>query len=112
IRTKSIPDGGFFEASIGGGINTSGSLEPGLLYDGADSDIFGYDDGTRDIPSLENGLTADFGRELVDNSSLLIVERGDTPANFSLGVTGGNIYDLSENIPSALLRPAVTAMSG
>jgi len=98
IRTKSIPDGGFFEASIGGGINTSGSLEPGLLYDGADSDIFGYDDGTRDIPSLENGLTADFGRELVDNSSLLIVQRGDTPANFSLGVTGGNIYDLSENI--------------
>ena len=106
IRTKSIPDGGFFEASIGGGINTSGSLEPGLLYDGADSDIFGYDDGARDIPSLENGLTADFGRELIDNSSLLVVQRGDTPANFSFGATGGNIYDISDNIAVGFIASA------
>ena len=98
IRTKAIPDSRFLEVSIGGSINTEGSLEPGLLYDGADSDIFGYDDGTRDLPSLADGLTADFGRELTDNSSLLVLQEGDIPANFSFGLTGGDIFDLSENI--------------
>ena len=98
IRTKSIPDSGFFEVSVGGGLNTEGSFEPGLLYDGADSDIFGYDDGTRDIPSLADGLTSDFGRNLTDNSSLLVIQRGDIPGNFSFGATGGDIYDVSENV--------------
>ncbi|MHA7900611.1 MAG: TonB-dependent receptor domain-containing protein [Henriciella sp.] len=98
IRTKSIPDSGFFEVSIGGAINTAGTFETGLLYDGSDTDIFGFDDGARDIPSLANGLSADFGRELSDNSSLLVLQSGDVPGDFSFGATGGNIYDLNENI--------------
>lgn len=98
IRTKSIPDSGFFEVSVGGALNTSGSFEPGLLYDGSDTDIYGFDDGTRDIPSFADGLNADFGRELSNNSSLLVLQEGDIPGNFSFGATGGDIYDLSENI--------------
>ena len=103
VRTKSIPDSRFFEVSIGGGINTEGSLEPGLLYDGSDSDIFGFDDGLRDLPSLADGLTPEFGRELTDNSSLLVIQRGDVPANFSFGATGGDVFDLSENVAMGLI---------
>lgn len=106
IRTKTIPDSRYLEVSLGGGINTAGSLEPGLLYDGADSDIFGYDDGLRDIPSLADGLTGDFGRELTDNSSLLVMQRGEVPANFNFGVSGGDIYDLNENISMGIIASA------
>lgn len=98
IRTKSIPDSRFFEVSIGGGLNTQSSLQSGLLYDGSDSDIFGFDDGIRDIPSLANGLTPEFGRELSNNSSLLVVQEGDVPGNFSFGATGGDIFDLNEDV--------------
>ncbi|MEM9375489.1 MAG: TonB-dependent receptor [Pseudomonadota bacterium] len=107
IRTKSIPSSRFFEASISGSVDTRTTLAPGLLYDGANSDAFGYDDGTRNVPSTADGLTAAFGRELTANSSLLVLqETEDVPGNFGFGLTGGDIFDLSDNISMGFIASA------
>ncbi|MEM9842566.1 MAG: TonB-dependent receptor plug domain-containing protein, partial [Pseudomonadota bacterium] len=107
IRTKSIPSSRFFEASISGSVDTRTTLAPGLLYDGANSDAFGYDDGTRNVPSTADGLTAAFGRELTANSSLLVLqETEDVPGNIGFGLTGGDIFDLSDNISMGFIASA------
>jgi len=98
IRTKSVPDSRFLEFSIGGGLNSVTSLQDGLLYDGSDTDYFGYDDGARDLPDLSNGLTADFGRALTDNSSLLVVQEGRVSPDFDFGLTGGERFDVNDDL--------------
>ena len=103
IRTKSVPDSRFFEVSIGGGLTSGTSLQNGLLYDGSDTDYLGLDDGARDLPSLENGLTADFGRALTDNSSLLVLQSGEIGPNFDFGLTGGDRFDVNNDISVGLI---------
>jgi outer membrane receptor protein involved in Fe transport len=106
IRTKSIPDDKFLEVSLGGSLNTITSLQDGLLYDGSDTDILGYDDGARDLPDLSNGLTADFGRALTDNSSLLVMQEGEVGPNFNFGITGGDRFDISQDISMGIIASA------
>jgi outer membrane receptor protein involved in Fe transport len=103
IRTKSIPSERFFEASIGGGLNTVTSLQEGLLYDGSDTDVLGYDDGTRDLPDLSNGLTPEFGRELTNNSSLLIMQEGEVNPNFDFGLTAGERFDINDDLSIGII---------
>ncbi|MDT8364482.1 MAG: carboxypeptidase regulatory-like domain-containing protein, partial [Nitrosomonas sp.] len=50
IRTKTIPDGFFFQLSTQMGINQGETFTKGLRYKGGDTDIFGVDDGTRKMP--------------------------------------------------------------
>ena len=103
LRTKTIPDERFLTISVGAGLDSITSLQPGLLYDGGDTDFLGFDDGTRDTPSLANGLTPEFGRDLTDNSSLLVMQEGDIAPNGSFGLTAGDRFDLSDTISMGLL---------
>ncbi|MDJ0920797.1 MAG: TonB-dependent receptor [Henriciella sp.] len=103
IRTKAIPDSRFLEVSIGGGINTVTSFQDGLLYDGGDTDFLGFDDGTRDRPSLAEGLTPTFGQELTDDSSLLVMQEGEVGPNFDFGITGGERFDVNADLSVGMI---------
>jgi outer membrane receptor protein involved in Fe transport len=104
IRTKAIPDERFLEVSIGTGGNTETSFQDGLLYDGGDRDWLGFDDGVRDLPPIpDSGVDSEFGRQLTDNSSLLIIQEGMVGPDFDAGITGGDRYDLSADVTMGLL---------
>ncbi|MEL7231335.1 MAG: TonB-dependent receptor [Pseudomonadota bacterium] len=103
LRTKAIPDERFLTLSVGTGYNTESSLQDGLLYDGSDTDWLGFDDGTRDRPSLANGLDTQFGTELSDNSSLLVMQEGTVGPDLSLGMTVGERFDVNDTLSAGVI---------
>ena len=103
LRTKAIPDEAFLSVDIGADYVEDTTWKNGLLYDGGSQDWTGFDDGTRDRPSIENGLTTQFGTELTDNSSLLVMQRGEVAPNFSGNITGGDRFDLSDDISMGVI---------
>ncbi len=102
IRTKGLPDEGFFKVSLGAALDTETSLIDGLLYDGSDTDIFGFDDGARDLPIIDEN----FGLELTDNSSLLVMQKGQISPNFDVGLTGGTRFDLTNDVSLGFIASA------
>ena len=84
IRTKSTPDEDFanFKLSIGGISETTGG--DGLTYPGGFEDNWGWDDGTRDIPSNVRRLTSD---EFEDT---------EFPERAALGNSFYNLWDIRE----------------
>ena len=52
IRTKVVPDDTFFQIGVGTGLNSASTFKEGLTYYGSDTDVFGFDDGTRDLPGI------------------------------------------------------------
>jgi TonB-dependent receptor len=103
LRTKAVPDERFLTLSASAGFNSETSLRDGLLYNGGDTDFLGIDDGTRDRPSIANGLTPEFGQQLTDNSSLLVMQQGELGPNGSFGVTAGERIDYSNDLSIGLL---------
>lgn len=103
LRTKAVPDERFLTLSASIASNSETSLRDGLLYDGGDTDALGYDDGTRDLPSLANGLTPEFGRQLTDDSSLLVVQQGEVGPDTGVGLTAGERIDYSSDLSIGLL---------
>ena len=106
LRTKTVPDEAFVTIGAKSSYDTEVSLKDGLLYDGSDTDWTGFDDGARDRPSLADGLTPEFGRQLTDNSSLLVMQEGEVPLNFSVDLSGGNRYDLNDDISMGVIAAA------
>lgn len=116
IRTKAVPNEGFFE--IGGSLSgdTETSFTDGLLYDGGAQDYFGFDDGTRDLPGGLGDLLRDgsfnslslsernaFSRELTDDSSLLVVQEGRIGPDFGIDLSGGSRIDVNDDLSVGLL---------
>lgn len=105
IVTKDFPTKSEASLSVGLGYNPDMHFNDHYLtYTGSDTDFFGYDDGTRDLPihryqpipgtfenrNLLNALTSRFEKELSakqENSGL----------NYDLGFTLGNQYDLGDD---------------
>ncbi|MEP3464674.1 MAG: TonB-dependent receptor [Parasphingorhabdus sp.] len=113
LTTKSTPDEPFLELkmSLSGDSETTGKL--GYTYDGSDTDIIGYDNGLRDIPSgLAQAIARNipisvgtefssmdlqsFGASLNNANTNLIQENRDIPANFSAEITGGTTIDVGD----------------
>ncbi len=104
IRTKTVPDEAFFEVSASVSGNTQTTFQDGLLYDGGDLDFLGFSDNTRTMPDIpETGVDANFARSLTNNSGLLIIQEGIVPANIGLSATGGQRYDINQDISMGLL---------
>ena len=104
IRTKAIPDEAFFEVSASVSGDSETTFQDGLLYDGGDYDFLGITGDDRTQPVIpEGGVDADFARALTDNSSLLIIQEGTVPADVGLSVSGGNRYDLNQDISMGVL---------
>lgn len=55
LRTKDFPAFRIFNVSASSGYNSAVSLQDGLGYAGGGYDFLGFDDGTRDLPSLLPG---------------------------------------------------------
>ena len=112
IRTKTVPDEAFFEVSASVGGNTETTFQDGLLYDGGDIDFLGIADNQRDMPAIpDSGVDENFARSLTNNSSLLIIQEGTISPDFSLGATGGQRYDINNDISMGLLAAATYSNS-
>lgn len=74
VFTKDFPEDLTMSLSMSSGFNTQATGEDGLTYPGGDFDFLGFDDGSRDLPSIVQNQAAD----------LPIRERGRfTPLGFT-----------------------------
>ena len=74
VFTKDFPEDLTMALSMSSGFNTQATGEEGLTYPGGDFDFLGFDDGSRDLPSIVQNQAAD----------LPIRERGRfTPLGFT-----------------------------
>lgn len=58
LRTRSVPEEFFMRANVSIGYNENTTFSKGLTYEGGDTDILGFDDGTRDLPDSLAQATA------------------------------------------------------
>jgi outer membrane receptor protein involved in Fe transport len=110
LKTVAVPDEPFLSVTLGTGGNSETTYKSGLTYYGSETDILGYDDGTRDMPAalraaiatgnrvdLGNFSQADLdiiGRSLV-NAPLNLLQRDDeVNPDFNAEITGGRKFDM------------------
>jgi TonB-dependent receptor len=110
LKTVAVPDEPFLSVTLGTGGNSRTTWKSGLTYFGSETDILGYDDGTRDMPAalraaiatgnrvdLGNFSQADLdtiGRSLV-NAPLNLMQRDDeVNPDFNAEITGGRKFDM------------------
>ncbi len=116
MRTKKSSDEFFFNLSSSVGMTDGSSFSKGLQANGGDRDWLGFDDGTREIPSLLQSATANGQRLQRENpftntggySQLELQEIGRSlntsydleekslPADFGVTTSLGNYHDLGE----------------
>jgi hypothetical protein len=110
LRTLNVPAEPFLEVSVGGSYNTETTGKDGLTYFGSDSDVIGFDDGTRKIPvavrrAMSSGLRIQSGNfsdpelqaigQSFTNAELNLIQTNDSiPLNGSYEVSGGTSFDL------------------
>ncbi len=109
LRTLNIPSENFLKLSISGSYNTETTGQNGLTHYGSDTDVLGFDDGTRKLPgpvrrAMASGLRitdANFPNEIqalgqsFRNAELRLLQNNDSiPPNGSYGVSGGRTFDL------------------
>jgi len=110
LRTINVPDESFISMAVSLGMNTESSLKRGLTYyGGGDSDSFGVDDGTRELPLLirrgiETGKRIDasnfdsatltaMGRSFQNANINLLQSTNDIPINGSVDISGGTSWN-------------------
>ena len=59
VFTKDFPEDLTMSLSMSSGFNTQATGEDGLTYPGGDLDFLGFDDGSRDLPSIVQNRAAD-----------------------------------------------------
>ncbi|RYD42586.1 MAG: TonB-dependent receptor, partial [Sphingomonadales bacterium] len=106
LTTKAIPREPFLTFSGGIGWDSETTNQLGYTYYGSDTDGTGFDDGSRDVPSLLKAAFAsgkpilegaDFTQEdlefiqmeLVNSDTTLLQQNDHIPINWSAGITGG-----------------------
>lgn len=103
LTTRAIPEESFLSIGVSAGANTESTFQLGYTYAGSDLDSFGFDDGTRDIPTglreavapgTFNSATTpqqrrQFATELVNAETTLLQRNQDIPANFSASLSAG-----------------------
>lgn len=113
MQTVAVPEEGFFSMSIGTGGDSQTTFKQGTTYYGSDSDYFGYDDGTRNVPgalraAIATGQRIDagaftpeqlqtIGRSLVNAPLNLLQSTDSVEPDLSLDVTGGKRFTIGEN---------------
>lgn len=98
LTTAAMPDENFL--SIGAGISgdTDTTFALGYTYYGSETDVLGYDDGTRALPAAvrDNG-GALVDAKLLENEDTLIVQRNrNIPPNFSGSLSAGYTTDFGD----------------
>ncbi len=104
LRTKGIPDEPFFEIGGSIGIDLVTSGKNGLIHDGGKRDWLGFDDGTRNTPTLlfGNGVIPTAIQDQVDVSiesdKTLLALENVIPPNWGINTSFGTRADLSDEI--------------
>jgi len=101
MKTKGLPDEKFLELSVSSSFNTVTSNKEGLVYDGSASDWTGFDNGLRDIPTLNaNGVPT----ENFESFSTLIIDTNDAlPVNGGARISAGTRSDLDNGMSIGVL---------
>lgn len=110
LQTIGVPEERFLSLGVSVGANTETTLKDGLVYYGSDTDDFGFDDGTRDIPdplrlalqSKKRVSEANFtdaelqriGQSFVNAPLNLLQRSSNIPADFSVDISAGNSLDV------------------
>lgn len=105
ISTKDFPSKGEYSISIGSGYNPDMHFNDQYLKsEGSDTDFFGYDDGTRNLPiNRYQQIPGTFDNRLLLTSltsrflSELAGQQATSGMNYDLGFTLGNQYDVGDN---------------
>jgi len=105
IVTKDFPTKPEYTISLGTGYNPDMHFnDKYLTYTGSDTDIFGYDNGTRDLPIHRyQPIPGTFENKLLLNSltsrfqSELMAKQETSNANFDFGFTLGNQYAIGDD---------------
>lgn len=98
LRTAAVPTENFFIVAGSASYDTVTSLDDGFFYNGSDTDVLGFDDGLRDLPSIVNQEVLE-GRNFLtpeaaaafDNVDTLVITEEETPINGSGSVTFGRV---------------------
>ncbi|MCB0457542.1 MAG: TonB-dependent receptor [Flavobacteriaceae bacterium] len=114
VITKDFPSKAEYSISLGAGYNSSMHFKDNYLsYDGGDTDFWGYDDGTRDLPIHRyQPIPGTFENKLLLTSltnrfqEQLKAEQTTSNPNFSLGLTIGNQYEIGGNKKIGFLASA------
>jgi len=107
ITTKDFPDSKIFSVSAGMEYNSRFHFNPDFLtYEGGSTDYLGFDDGTRALPDVipnENQLLPIPSNSLVINDFVnqftptLAANTKSMFADYSLGISLGNQFDIGSN---------------
>lgn len=92
MKTKGLPNEKFLEVSLSGSFDSETSRDRGLVYEGSGSDWLGFDDGLRDLPTLDDNGVPTSNFENFD--TLVIDETRRVPFNGGGRISAGNRYEL------------------
>jgi outer membrane receptor protein involved in Fe transport len=84
INTMEFPPGFFLDVSTSSSFNSLTSGKEFLSYSGGSKDFFGYDDGTRNIPSVINGdkvVKGNYSNEEISNITAAFSNNWNTNSN-------------------------------
>lgn len=110
LRTLNIPSEPFLELSASGSVNTETTGKDGLTYYGSETDVIGFDDGTRKLPvavreaistgkriqagNFTSSELQKIGQSFVNAPINLIQSNDSIPMNGSYELSGGTSFDL------------------
>ncbi|WP_066525027.1 TonB-dependent receptor domain-containing protein [Erythrobacter sp. CCH5-A1] len=111
LTTKAVPTEDFLTLSISGSGDTETTFENGLSYFGSDWDVFGFDNGNRDIPSnlqaffdsgeridsVSPAITGPIAAQLFPTNLVTLQRIPNLRANFSANLTGGFSVELGDD---------------
>jgi hypothetical protein len=122
LRTKHLPEEGFFEAELDIGYRDGTTGKEGLRYDGGDEDWTGYDDGSRAMPDALYNAVGDgtrltefnrftgvgFSKEELEviGESLPVnysIEQDDIAPNWGFKFSGGDRYAVHDKLDIGFL---------
>lgn len=98
LTTAALPDDNYLTIGVGISGDTETTAQLGYTYYGSKSDVFGFDDGTRDLPTaLRDNAGQVVSASVLENQDTLIVQRNrEIPANFSASLAGGYGTDFGD----------------
>ena len=105
IKTRNVPDEPVNKLSLSLGYTTGVTGESLLSYEGGDTDFFGVDDGTRELPAAldraSNGgqddlSVAENARLAPTLSNIWLPRRQSAGPDYELGYSFGDIFELND----------------